>query len=214
MRTNSEALGKQTLQQKCQRDWRDFVARGSAPAPDNPSQRCRSVPGRITTLERDEHGQPTRRRVTTHRSLGSGGWCPLAMMLAPAGMLPTRNTEAATRRTRPPIVSSRAIGSQCVARPAIVNELPSGPRGSVWDLGRASSAIGAVVFDELNALLVHGDLWRHGAATMPDSPGSRRRMRLPRKAGVQAPISLARTGDQRYGRAGVACGDRVDTLLE
>jgi hypothetical protein len=44
---------------------------------------------------------------------------------------------------RPPIVNSRAIGSQCVTRPAMVNARPSGPPGS--GVGPPSSAIGAVV---------------------------------------------------------------------
>src|SRR4029453_14270543 len=64
------------------------------------------------------------------------------MMRTPTGTSLTRNTEAATRRTRPPIVNSRAIGSQCVTRPAIVNAHPPGPRRS--GAGRPSSVIGGV----------------------------------------------------------------------
>jgi hypothetical protein len=56
----SDALGKR-LAAAMPPGLRGFVARGRVPAPDNPSQRCRSVPGRITTLEREEHGQPARR---------------------------------------------------------------------------------------------------------------------------------------------------------
>src|SRR4029079_12526749 len=57
---------------------------------------------------------------------------------------PTNSTVAATSRTRPPIVSSRAIASQRVTRPASVNRPCSRPFGSVSSVGRPSSTIGAL----------------------------------------------------------------------
>src|SRR5262249_28916147 len=55
---------------------------------------------------------------------GSGCWYPLAMILTPFAK-PMRTTEAATDRTRPPIINWRVVGSQCSTRPAIVNWVAS-----------------------------------------------------------------------------------------
>ena len=47
-------------------------------------------------------------------------------------------------------------------------------------------------------VVLHERPRRDGARTAPDSPGSRRRSASTQKAGVQAPVSLARAADRRY----------------